>query len=98
VGVMPTTPSFWASSLKTCCKTWSVMSQKLWTNCTHQALDPAQRLAIFEVTSVDVVDTKESSDGRGGRVRTEGLLGLATRMRRVDDDRLMMVGALSVGV
>jgi hypothetical protein len=95
---MLTTPSFWASSLKMCCETWSVMSRRLWMNCTHQALDLAQRLAIFEVTSVDVVNTDESSDVRGGRLRTHGLLAIVTGIRRVDDDRLMEVAVLSVGV
>lgn len=67
-------------------------------DCTYQALDLAQRLAVCEVTRDDVVDTKESSDERVGRLRAEALIGFATRMRRVDDDRLMAVGALSVGV
>ena len=64
-------------------------------DCTYQALDVAQRLALFEVTGVDAVGTHEVSDGRGGRLRTQSLLGLATRVRRVDDDR---VRVLSVGV
>ena len=74
------------------------MGRKLRMDCTHQALDLAQRHAVFEVTRDDVVDTKESSDEGVGRLRTEGLLGVATRMRRVNDDRLMAVGALSVGI
>lgn len=95
---MLTTPSFWASSLKLCCETWSATFRKLWMNCTHEALDLAQRLALFEVTGVDVVNTDESSDVRGGRLRTHGLLAFATGIRRVDDDRLMEVEVLSVGV
>ena len=47
-------------------------------DCAHQAFDPAQRLSLFEVAGNDAVDPNESGDGRFGRLRTQGLLGIVT--------------------
>jgi hypothetical protein len=62
-----------------------------WINGTHQSLDEAECIVLFEVGSVNVVDTQKPGRRRVRRLRSDGLLAFPPWERSGDDDKLRAV-------